>query len=275
MHFLSVLALFLLLQSDCVTSCTHNQYYWITRDSLPWPVLEGGVSPMNLSMCGNQWYDLMQWNASQVTTPDARHWLLCFHQLCAATLNQQVDVLAPHQVSLAILVLRDSMERSCDNVEGWATQAQQNNATRQAVETLIFYNSEATCPSEQKRALFSFVTSPELFVVDYNATGPAMRDLVYHIGRMTAIFTGYTVVMIVLLLVLCVLWYVVVRNKRREYEFYANGPGSVSVQSYRNEKRQSGDDVSEQMTSLDDNFRADESAERARIRLAQETAKTK
>lgn len=228
----------LLLFVYSLQCCVHNQYYWLGQTALAWPTMANSVSPATLSMCGSQWYDLMQWNASQVSDSYLQYWLISFHQVCTATLNQEVDVIVSKEVAIAIGFVRDSMERKCQNLTDWAVSALSDNQTQNALQTLINYNTESTCETGLTRNLFSFANSPELFVVDYNATALAMRDLAQYILKLTTIITIYTIVMIILLVIIVIIFVVVYKNKKREWAFY-NPKSSVEEPAppYKNEKQ--------------------------------------
>jgi hypothetical protein len=228
----------LLLFVYSLQCCVHNQYYWLGQSALAWPTMANSVSPATLSMCGSQWYDLMQWNASQVSDSYLQYWLISFHQVCTATLNQEVDVIVSKEVAIAIGFVRDSMERKCQNLTDWAVSALSDNQTQNALQTLINYNTESTCETGLTQNLFSFANSPELFVVDYNATALAMRDLTQYIAKLTTIMTIYSIVMIILLVIIVIIFIVVYKNKKREWALY-NPKNSVEEPAppYKNEKQ--------------------------------------
>ncbi len=254
-------------------SCVHNQYYWLGQASFSWPALDNDVSPASLSMCGSQWYDLMQRNASQVTDSNLQYWLMSFHQVCTATLNLAVDAIVSKQVAIATALVRDSMERSCDNLVDWTIRALADNQTQSALQTLIGYNSESTCEKDLTSSLFSFSTAPELFVVDYNATALEMRELGQRVVKMTSILTTYTVVMSLLFAMLVVIMYLVYKSKKREYLLYnpngSNEGGEQSAAAYKNEKQPTDDDF---IVIDDDSFSING---RQKITLNEENPKTK
>ena len=121
--------------------------------------------------------------------------------------------------------------------------------------------------------------------MNYNGTGPAMRDLSISVVRFTTWLIIFSVILGLLLLVLLLIWYAVIKNKKRQYEFVHldNADGQRTTSVYGNEKDLQSSDaddesrdsrMSMELADLSDNATQRERSQDKRYK-ANESSKTK
>lgn len=201
-------------------ACIYSQSYWLSNVSEPWP-----TSPLlSQPLCGLSWYKLMHLNTSQTREEGPMHYLLAFHQLCTACLNmckeESGGSFLPSSVKLSIAVIFDSMQRYCDNMQGWVREVERDSVLAANLKTLIVYNhGENVCDP----VLFSFSYEPQLFFLGYNETQKSEmarqveeREGLYR--RQSLLTLSFTVAVFVILAL--IIYAIMLYNRKRDYTFF-------------------------------------------------------
>lgn len=218
-----LLVIILLLNLYNIEACVYSQSYWLSNVSEPWPLTSSSL--LSQPLCGISWYKLMHLNTSQTRDAGSMHFLLGFHQLCTACLNMCIDdnsgSVLPSSVSLATVVIFDSMQRYCHNLQGWVDEVAQDRILSNNLKILVEYNhGENVCDP----VLFSFTHEPQLFFLSYNETeqGEAIRRAIaiqelYRTHTFLTVFSCFSAFLIIPGLVLYI---IMIHNKRRQYTLF-------------------------------------------------------
>jgi hypothetical protein len=103
--------------------CTYTQDQWLV-------LLQNGAQTTNETLCGQPLPALLNNDALGLLVPQNTNWLLALHQYSAAVLNkasmlavspqpQQIVPFRDSGILQALLLMGDTLERSCSNVSLW------------------------------------------------------------------------------------------------------------------------------------------------------------
>jgi hypothetical protein len=227
------------------THCVHDQQYWLSLPKMNWT---NGVQDRKI--CGSSWYDVMKIETVQLRVQINTIWLMAFHQICTASLNDH-----PIEIELIINTLYDSLERGCSNITKWSIQWRYDESFVHSYVQLLRFNdgrmenntNYPICPNNNNNNndVFTFYNMSDLFLIilptnETISEGSTFLSMVVsHIFRLNAYFITFTICTIVLIVIVSIMFVKFLTNRR--YKFYCCMP----------EIHQTGYDDMEELGDLD------------------------
>lgn len=186
--------------------CVHPQIYWRSQNS------------STFTMCGLSWSSLMQREVALTAIPANVYWIAGFH--CYAPVALASPQNQPDDVTRALLIARDSLERACTNVSGWPGQ-DDRTVVYDALDTLYRYTminacvDDYTAPSDALLQAFYQTATPDLIIVPAQSlpVNGSVVALVYSLLTDTYRFRqfvvssaviGFTLIPILICIIVCI-----------------------------------------------------------------------
>jgi hypothetical protein len=215
------------MPTDAPTACVMTQLQW--RDTL---VPERLLLLSGITLCNMNAATLLKLETFQALDTNTLHWIVSAHQLCTAVLNRrwienvngtgQISSTTLQRVDAALMILLNSMVRSCGNLTHWSLNTETQGSMMWAgLQTLEAFNnaqmaSLQACPVvSQPTGGFSFSEAAQLFLAD-SETEAVTKQKVQQLYTSKALLTVFLVLTAIAAFLLGVLA-LMLWNKRRHY----------------------------------------------------------